>query len=168
MRPSWDQYWIGLAFFISARSRDAETKHGCIIVDGSNRIVGTGYNSFIKNIDDEALPNTRPEKYPFMIHSEENAILNSKVPPSQCRGEVTAYVTGKCCNTCLQRLIQAEVSRIVMAKRKGTQLESEKTENDFRKIVALSRVKIEVIEPRPEWMLEIFKTLYENSPNPPF
>ena len=82
-RPNWNDYFLGLAFIASSRSRDQETKHGTVIVDNNNIVLGTGYNSFIRGINDQSLPALRPNKYPFMIHSELNAILNSN-PETVC------------------------------------------------------------------------------------
>ena len=141
-RPSWDDYFLGLAFVISARSRDIHTQHGCVITDGENRIIGTGYNSFVQGVDDTKFPTTRPDKYAFMIHSEENALLNCKVPPRSCIN-ATAYVTGQPCNNCFQRLIQGGVKRIVAADRQGTQLESEETQKIFQLLLEESKVKFE-------------------------
>lgn len=75
-RPSWNQYFMGLAHFASLRSHDSQTKVGCVIANERNQVVSMGYNGFPRGIDDSNLPTTRPEKYPYMVHSEENAISN--------------------------------------------------------------------------------------------
>lgn len=154
-RPNWDNYFLSIAFIVSARSRDEETKHGTVIVDKNNLILGTGYNSFIKGVDDASLPSLRPNKYPFMIHSELNAVLNCKVLPREVLGGGKAYVTGKCCNHCLQSLIQAGVNEIYMADRQGTELESEDTEKIFKTIVSESKIKINVIKYDLNWIKQI-------------
>ena len=153
-RPDWDHYFLGLAFLVSSRSKDAQTKHGTVIVDINNIILGTGYNSFIKGINDASLPAIRPNKYPFMIHSELNAILNCRVLPREAGGG-TAYVTGKCCNHCLQSLIQAGLTRIVMSDRKGSQLEDEASLNISNQIIQLSKIRIDTISFNFNWMKEI-------------
>ena len=153
-RPDWDLYFLGLAFLVSARSNDAQTKHGTVIADNHNIILGTGYNSFIKGVNDASLPAIRPNKYPYMIHSELNAILNCRVLPREAGGG-TAYVTGRCCNHCLQSLIQAGLSRIVIANRKGTQLEDEASLKVYAKIIELSKIKVETLDFDFNWMKEI-------------
>lgn len=111
----WTDYFLGVAFLVSQRSKDAQTKHGCILVDRFNRIVGCGYNSFARGMPDKDLPNTRPKKYPLMLHAEKNAILNCTV---DLRGAgATAYVTGHCCFPCAYDLWQAGIERVIYAAR---------------------------------------------------
>lgn len=109
-RNSWDVDFILQAFLISNRSLDAQTKCGCVLVRDKT-IIGTGYNSFIRNIDDSVLPNIRPDKYPFMIHAEHNAILNCAKNGISCEG-ATAYITGQPCSSCLQYMYQAGICKI--------------------------------------------------------
>ncbi len=165
-RPDWNNYFLSIAFIVSARSRDQETKHGAVIVDKNNLILGTGYNSFIKGVNDASLPSLRPNKYPYIIHSELNAILNCKVMPRDVRGGGKAYVTGKCCNHCLQSLIQAGVNHVYMADRKGTALEDENTEKVFEKIIQQSGVKVTKLkfDLARNWIKQIVN-FHENSYN---
>lgn len=110
--PSWDEYYLELAFRVSKRSKDSQTQCGCFITDQEHRPLGFGYNSFIRGIDDSLLPNVRNAKYPFMIHSELNAIFNCTIPP---RNGI-AYVTGPPCPHCLQSLWQVGVREIVVGQ----------------------------------------------------
>jgi deoxycytidylate deaminase len=63
-----------------------------------NRIISTGYNGPASGLFDEYVPNTRPDKYNFMIHSEVNSILNANQDIAGC----IAYVSGiPCFNFCV-------------------------------------------------------------------
>jgi len=159
-RPNWNNYFLGLAFIASARSRDQETKHGTVIVDNNNIVLGSGYNSFIRGMNDQSLPASRPDKYPFMIHSELNAILNCRVLPREAGGG-RAYVTGKCCNNCLQSLIQAGVREIYMANRKGSELEDEASLSIYNQIIEQSGVAIHALDYDLSWIKQIAE--YYNS-----
>ena len=108
-RPSWDHTFMTMAYELAKRSHDCQTQHGSIIINDRKQILGSGYNGFIKGIDDEKLPNTRPEKYPWMIHSEINALLNCEHRPVGA----TIYVTGHPCLHCYQCLYQAGISTII-------------------------------------------------------
>ena len=152
-RPSWEEYFLAIAFIISSRSRDIETKHGAIITDKNNIILGTGYNSFIKNINDNLIPKTRPGKYPFMIHAEENALLNCKILPREVMGGGTVYITGQPCNNCFQKLIQGGVERFIIAKRQGTKLETKETIKIFKFLVKQTKVTIKYINFNKNWIL---------------
>jgi dCMP deaminase len=153
-RPDWNEYFLGLAFIVSSRSRDKQTKHGTVIVDSNNIILGTGYNSFIRGVDDAILPDSRPNKYPYMIHSELNAIFNCRVLPREAGGG-RAYVTGKCCNHCLQSLIQVGITEIFMANRQGTALEDEQSLSVNAKIIEQSKIKINVLDYNLNWINQI-------------
>ena len=130
--PSWDEYFIGMAFFVSMRSKDAQTKHGAIIVDESNIVLGMGYNSFARGLPDEEYPSTRPEKYPYMIHAEENAIFNCNVNLRSMKN-IRLYVTGSCCFNCIQRVAQVGIKKIIFADRVGTVLEDGKMKAKIEK-----------------------------------
>lgn len=108
-RPSWDKYFIAIAKTVSTRSHDAETKVGAVLVDRYNRIISTGYNGFPPGCDDNNLPNTRPDKYPYMIHAEMNAIVAAY---SDTYGS-TLYCTLSPCKDCTKIIIAAGIKRIV-------------------------------------------------------
>jgi dCMP deaminase len=93
------------------KSHDPQTKCGCVLASGNTKI-SCGYNGFIRKIDNKLLPNTRPEKYPFMIHAEANAIYNAaREGKSTMRS--TAYITSIPCSTCLQMLYQCGIEKII-------------------------------------------------------
>jgi dCMP deaminase len=131
-RPDWHQYFLGLAWVISLRSRDPRTKHGSVITDYNHIILGTGYNSFISGVDDSQLPLTAPEKYPYMMHAERNAVQNLSRCISKAEGAII-YITGKPCLDCLQTCLQSGVNEFHWLNRKipTTSLYSE-SENDKR------------------------------------
>ncbi len=97
------------ALWISQRSPDKSTQHGCIIVDKNNHMLSYGYNGYPANVDESKMPQTRPEKYPPILHSEENAIYNC----NQSMEGATVYVTGPPCIHCLAAMIQKGISKIV-------------------------------------------------------
>lgn len=111
VREPWNEYFVLQAYLVSTRSLDSRTRHGCIIVDKNNRIISTGYNSFIRNINDKCLSNIAPHKYKFMIHSEHNALLSAASRSVSCNG-CYAYITGKPCISCLQYMYQAGITKI--------------------------------------------------------
>ena len=107
----WDHTFLLEALSWSKRSHDPDTKCGCVLVR-DKRILSTGYNGFIRNIDDSMLPNQRPFKYDFMLHAEFNAICNCARNGVSSLG-ATAYITTKPCVQCFQMLWQAGINRIV-------------------------------------------------------
>ncbi len=108
-RLTFDDYFMVQTLWAKTRSPDTSTQCGCIIVDKRGRIIGQGYNGYPRGIDDDKMPQTRPEKYPPIIHSEENAILNVT---GDLEG-ATVYVTGPPCTHCWAHIIQVGIKRVV-------------------------------------------------------
>lgn len=102
-RPTWNDYFIGLAYYTSLRSSDSETKVGCVVVNDVNRVLSMGYNGFCMDVEDSELPTTRPDKYPYIVHAEENAISNMIIKPSEY---LRAYITHTPCFRCAKLLWQ--------------------------------------------------------------
>ena len=110
-RPTdWDSMFFSEAVLWSRRSHDSETQCGCVLVKNKT-VIATGYNGFMRDINDRSLPNTRPEKYPFMIHAEANAIYNCAREGKSTLG-TRAYITAPPCTTCLQMLWQCGVHEV--------------------------------------------------------
>ena len=99
---------MGLAYFTSIRSHDSETKVGCVIVNEENNVVSMGYNGFPKGLPDLELPNKRPEKYPFMVHAEENAVSNII---SKSYNSLKVYLTHFPCHRCAKLLWQKGIKK---------------------------------------------------------
>jgi dCMP deaminase len=150
-RPSWTDYFLGLAKVVSQRSHDIHTKHGCVITDNNHRILGVGYNGFPRGMIDENLPTSRPDKYHWMIHSEINALSNCVVRPDNG----IAYVTGQCCNNCIISLWQEGVSTVYMIDDHGTKLFDEEAKKRFDTFVKMSGIKIHYVEPNLEWLRQL-------------
>ena len=111
---SWDKYFMGVAKLSSMRSKDPSTKVGACIVNSEKRIIGIGYNGFPFGCDDDQFPWDREGdyldcKYPYVVHAEPNAILNST---NNLQG-ATIYVTLFPCNECTKLLIQAGIKEVV-------------------------------------------------------
>ena len=113
---SWDEYFMGVALLSAMRSKDPNTQVGACIVNDDNRIVSVGYNGFPKGCSDEEFPWERcadsenDTKYPFVVHAELNAILNSNgigVKGSRI------YVALFPCNECAKAIIQAGIKEVI-------------------------------------------------------
>lgn len=112
-RPDWPEYYMNMAYLVASRSRDLSTKCGCVITDTNYRVVSTGYNGSFQGVDDELIPQTRPEKYSYVIHAEQNAILFAKQDLKGCY----AFITSLPCDTCCKLLLQAGICKIYYGNR---------------------------------------------------
>ena|SRR3989344_5878472 len=111
-KPGWSEWFMAQAFVISTRSIDPSTKHGCIVVDSEYIPLTFGYNGPPRGCDDSKIPLTRPGKYNFFAHAEENAINNAARKGVSLK-DSTFYVTGHPCARCLRSIINVGASKIV-------------------------------------------------------
>jgi dCMP deaminase len=111
---NWDEYFMGVSLLSALRSKDPNTKVGACIVNPENRIVGVGYNGLPRGCDDHEFPWTNvgefnETKYPYVVHAELNAILNSTRSLTGCR----IYVSLFPCNECAKAIIQSGIAEII-------------------------------------------------------
>jgi dCMP deaminase len=108
--PSWDEYFMDLAFMASTRSKDPSTKVGAIMVR-DKKVISTGYNGLPRQMND-LNPKywERPEKYVLVIHAEQNAILQAQGVSIQ---GATMYCTLFPCVECAKSIIQSGVKEVV-------------------------------------------------------
>lgn len=158
MKPSKIDTFLLCAFVLSRLSPDEQTKHGCVITDAKNRILGTGYNGFPRDADDDSLPKTRPDKYVHILHSEINCLLNCGHRPE---GGI-AYVTGYSCYNCLIHMWQAGVKTVYQADRGSFMVDAtqEKLKADF---LAMPKITMEVHTVKPDFTFvrELIKELHQ-------
>lgn len=151
MRPSWTDYFLGIAKVVSQRSHDIHTQHGCVITDQNHRILGVGYNGFPRGLQDDKLPVNRPDKYHWMVHSERNALSNCVVRPDQG----IAYVTGQCCNDCIIALWQEGVCKVIMIDDHGTRLFDDDAQKRFNTFINMSGLIVEKVTPDLSWLTNL-------------
>ena len=112
---TWDEYFMGIALLSAKRSKDPSTQVGACIVNQQNKIVGIGYNGFPIGCSDDDLPWEREavdpndSKYPYVVHAEANAILNSTKDLHGAR----IYVALFPCNECTKLIIQSGIKEII-------------------------------------------------------
>jgi dCMP deaminase len=156
-RPSWDEYFLLLACTVSLRSEDPDIQHGAVIVNQYNHIIGTGYNGPVKGSDNSVIPfGVRDEKRKWMIHAEENAMLNVTQSSSERGLSCRLYVTGQPCNNCLQRMINFGIRTIVMADRMGSITENEESASMRRELVRMGGLQIAKISTTNPWIRDFF------------
>lgn len=148
----WETYFMGIAYLSAQRSKDPSTQVGACIVDNDDKIVGIGYNGFPRGILDSEYPWERTgelmdTKYPYVVHAELNAILNSKGSLKNC----TVYVTHFPCNECAKAIIQSGIKRVVYASDKHEAITEFAISRKMLQTVGIEIVKTD------EFKLEITK-----------
>jgi dCMP deaminase len=122
--PSFPEFFMGLAWAVKEKSPDYETQHGCVLVDKFWRVISIGYNGFVPGIEDNKVPNTRPEKYKFVAgnHADTNAIHNASIDLRN-RDGVKCFLTGFPCLPCFSALLTVGIKEFYILNRPGTQME---------------------------------------------
>ena len=112
---TWDEYFMGIAKLSAKRSKDPSTQVGACIVNDDHKILSLGYNGMPIGMNDDKAPWDREgdylnTKYPYVCHSELNAILNAR--GINLTG-ATLYVTLFPCNECSKAIIQSGIKKVI-------------------------------------------------------
>lgn len=147
---NWDEYFMLQAMTASFKSKDPNTKVGCVFVDDNNHQISMGYNGQIAGIDEQKTPwgndktvKLDQQKYAYVVHSEANAILHAK---SSLEGS-RVYVTLFPCHECAKMIATVKVKEVVFMSDKysGT------VENDIaKKIFDMSGIRYRQFTIRPD------------------
>ncbi len=123
-RPSWDQYFMRMAFLAASRTNCTRRKVGAVIVNEKN-VLATGYNGpptgsahcdsagCLRNIMD--VPSGERHELCRGLHAEQNAIIQAAVHGVSIRGS-SMYVTTHPCVVCAKMLINAQIKEVVYAE----------------------------------------------------
>lgn len=111
-RPTWNEYFMTIAFLISKRSSCDRLHVGCVIVS-ENRIITTGYNGHIKGVPHTSIVRDGHEQ--MTIHAETNAITDASYRGIKLNNS-TAYITHYPCINCAKNLISCGIKEIYYAE----------------------------------------------------
>lgn len=109
----WDRRFLELARTFGTWSKDRSAGTGCVIVGSDRLLRASGYNGFVRGIDDEvAERHERPAKYSWTEHAERNAIYNAAKLGISLDG-CTMYVNWFPCIGCARAIVQSGITRLV-------------------------------------------------------
>jgi dCMP deaminase len=83
-----------------------------LIKNSTGAIIASAYNGFVRKAPDSKLPNTRPDKYQYMMHSEKNLVANCArhgISMDDC----TVVCTHSPCVDCMRFLWQCGITRVI-------------------------------------------------------
>lgn len=148
MRPSKIKNYMDMASIVSERSHDAETRVGAVLVNNSSgAIIATGFNGFVRGANDNMLPCTRPLKYEFILHAEQNLIANCArhgISMEDC----TLICTMSPCKLCMRLMINCGITKVV----------TRELYKDFQDILDMPDVKTGMLK-REDGLYEITYTV---------
>ncbi|MFV0626815.1 MAG: deoxycytidylate deaminase [Alphaproteobacteria bacterium] len=109
----WHRRFMEVALLISGWSKDRSTKTGAIVVGPDKEIRATGYNGFVRGVDDDVEErHERPTKYVFFEHAERNCVYNACLTGTSLKGCVL-YATHTPCTDCARAIIQSGIKTVV-------------------------------------------------------
>ena len=121
IRPSWDEYFMEIAWLVSKRSTCLRRKVGAILVK-DKRILATGYNGAPKGFKHckevgcirQKLNVPSGERHELCrgLHAEQNAIIQAAVFGVSIRGS-TMYITTFPCSVCAKMIVNAEIKEVI-------------------------------------------------------
>jgi len=113
---NWDDYFMSMAYLVAMKSKDERTHIGAVVVGSDNEIKSTGYNSFVRGLNDNVSERQeKPEKYFWMEHAERNAIYNATLNGTSLKG-CKMYTNGIPCMDCARGVVQAGILEVVVDK----------------------------------------------------
>lgn len=120
-RPSWDEYFLKLAFLVAERSTCIRHHVGAVIVR-DRRILTTGYNGAPSGCKDclelgclrEELniPSGQRHELCRAVHAEQNAIIQASIYGIDISNS-TIYCTHSPCIICAKMIVNAKIKRFV-------------------------------------------------------
>jgi dCMP deaminase len=120
-RPSWDEYFLGIAGLVSQRSTCLRRKVGAVLVK-DRRILATGYNGTPTKIthclvtgclrDKLKVPSGQRHELCRGLHAEQNVLLQAALYGVSLKDSIL-YCTNEPCIICTKMLINAGVKEVV-------------------------------------------------------
>lgn len=145
-RPSWDEYFMNIAYETARRSNCTRRQIGAILVR-DRRIVSTGYNGTpmgVKNCFDGGcarcssdVPSGQSYDTCICVHAEQNAIVLAARNGISTDGGVL-YTTLRPCFGCVKESIQAGITEVVYAEEYEYPLELEQVYHGLIKAAHLT------------------------------
>ncbi len=110
---NWDVYFIKMAVHVAAKSQDPSSRYGAVVVRHETKnILSTGYNGIPRQMDYIEKYFSRPDKYNYFVHAEQNAIFNAAREGIRLDG-CHIYVIHPPCVECCKAIVQVGIQAIV-------------------------------------------------------
>jgi dCMP deaminase len=121
LRPSWDEYFMKLAWLVAERST-CERHHVGTVIVRDKRILTTGYNSAASGTKDclslgclrnaMNIPSGQRHEICRAIHAEQNAIIQGGYNGININNS-TLYCTHSPCVLCAKMIVNAGIKKVV-------------------------------------------------------
>lgn len=122
-RPSWDQYFMGVAFLVSRRATCLRRKVGAVLVK-DKQILATGYNGAPMGLahcettgclrEEMGIPSGQRHEICRGLHAEQNVLLQAARHGISAKNS-SLYITNSPCVICAKMIINAGIKEIVIS-----------------------------------------------------
>ncbi len=123
-RPTWDEYFMRMAYLAASRSNCTRRKVGAVIVK-DNQVLATGYNGPPAHTvncdvvgcirDDLGIKSGERHELCRGLHAEQNAIIQAAVNGVSIKG-AKIYVTTHPCVVCSKMLMNSYIDEIIYSE----------------------------------------------------
>ncbi|MGE9896373.1 deoxycytidylate deaminase [Anaerovoracaceae bacterium SGI.195] len=145
-RPSWDEYFMGMAKLTAQRSTCLRRQVGAVIVK-DRHIIATGYNGAPRGLahcgqlggclrEQLKVPSGQRHELCRALHAEQNAIIQAATLGQSIEG-ASIYITHQPCSICSKMIINAGITRIVVEQGYPDELATDMLEEAGIKVVKL-------------------------------
>ncbi len=144
-RPTYDEYFMKMAFLAASRSTCLRRKVGAVLVKDKH-VLSTGYNGPPKGLkhcnetgclrEQRRIPSGERHEICRGLHAEQNAIIQAALFGISIKDSIL-YVTNTPCVVCAKMLINAGVSEIIY--------EGEYPDDLATEMLAESKVKLKKV-----------------------
>lgn len=143
-RPSWDEYFMGMAKLTAQRSTCLRRQVGAVIVK-DRHIIATGYNGAPRGLahcgqlggclrEQLKVPSGQRHELCRALHAEQNAIIQAATLGQSIEG-ASIYITHQPCSICSKMIINAGITRIVVDQGYPDELATDMLEEAGIKVV---------------------------------
>ncbi len=120
-RPSWDEYFMRVAFLVSERSTCLRRRVGAVLVK-DKQILATGYNGAPKGVahcedigclrENLEVPSGQRHEICRGLHAEQNVILQAASFGVSTK-QSALYITNTPCSICAKMIINAGIKEVI-------------------------------------------------------
>ena len=114
--PSLDDRMMSMVYLLAEGSKDKKTHIGAVVIGPDKEIRTTGYNGFVRDLDDNVPERQeKPEKDFWFEHAERNSIYNATRFGASLKG-CKMYTNGVPCMNCARGVVQSGIEEIIVDK----------------------------------------------------
>ena len=154
IRPTWDEYFLKIAYLVAERSTCLRRHIGAVIVR-DKQILTTGYNGAGTKLkdclelgclrDEKNIPSGQMHEICRAIHAEQNAITQAALHGVRI-DNATVYCTHSPCILCAKLLVNAKIQRYVTS--------SKYSEENFKALFQEAGIEFVLID-KPSFQINI-------------